>query len=424
MNSDINSDIIMQNFVTSNELIGGVQLNDLPQIIDSQVVQIKKLSRKIETAVKKAGIAKGDAETAKGKSAGFGHKKKAIEALQDATSKLAEAQCGMADALEVSFEYEKKLGDITKYLFALGAYSIANSQIVIQQLAEELAKDGKSNKISDIAKQQLITVINQLKAQEEVMKRQEVLTDKIDEHAGQIREIDLHIDNMEETDKVQNEKIAVNVEKLTKHDRVLSAQQEKDKEHDNKILENSKKIAEHKATLAEQQLKDEKLDQKINENSEKIQHFEVSLKQQVTVQEKKNTEFEERTNELSQSFSKELDNLKDDIAKNNESVQNHISLITESFNTQIAEVKTESEEKNISFEKKLESIAKEHKADIIKLREETTTKNKELENKLTELTDKLNAINVRMNKKIWKIAISVVAAGSLVLNILQITGVL
>lgn len=177
----------------SRELTAGTELAELSRIISSQIVQIKDLGEKIESAINTANNAKMSADHAKIKSVKLGHKAEAITALQSATVDLAQAQSDTADALKHSFEYEKKLGDIAKYLFALGAYSASNTQFVIQRLSEELKAEGEGEKISEVAKEQLITVIRQLKAQEEVMNRQVILDDEIKELNGRIDELERKI---------------------------------------------------------------------------------------------------------------------------------------------------------------------------------------------------------------------------------------
>lgn len=421
MNSVIDREnIIMQNLSSSNKLIGSIQLNELPQIISSQVVQIKDLGEKIESAIATANSAKESADNAKRKSVKLGHKAEAITTLQGATVDLAQAQSDTIDALKVSFEYEKKLGDISKYLFVLGAYSDANTRIVIQQLSDELEKEGKSDKISKVAKQRLISVINQLKAQEDVMKQQEILTNKVDEHARQIKDLDRQLDDMEEADEEQDKKIAENAEKLSKYAQVLSAQQRKDQEHDDRISKNSKQIAKHTIMLDRQYQRDEVIEKKVDENLKKIQKGETSLNERTQEQEAKNKAFDKRVTELSQSVSKEFDEFKNSITKNNKDVRNSLSLLEEKFDKQISMIKSNVEQSNKNFEEKLKIVLVEYGNAIGQLKDELETHKVETSNKIKALENRINALDTVMSKRAWKITISIIAIISLLLNILQI----
>ena len=70
----------------SNELeIFKVNQSELPNIITDQWRDIQGLEDKVKKSVKMAQTAKTSADRAYGKSAGLGHKKEAIESLQEAS---------------------------------------------------------------------------------------------------------------------------------------------------------------------------------------------------------------------------------------------------------------------------------------------------------------------------------------------------
>ena len=70
----------------------------------------------------------------------------------------------------MSFEYQKKLGEITKYLFGLGVTNIAMNRSVVREL--ELKLQGASaEELDEFARRELLGVVKQLKAQEDIMKK-------------------------------------------------------------------------------------------------------------------------------------------------------------------------------------------------------------------------------------------------------------
>ena len=153
-NQESKEQIIMDGLRQSSDLIGQIKLEELPAIITAQVTQIKELGIRIEDAISSADEAK-DAATEAGKlSAGFGHKKKAIKELQESGKKSAEAIGDTVEALQLSFEYEKQLGDISKFLIALGGYSAEHTKTTVAQLKTEILNNGTGSKLKDVAKKQ------------------------------------------------------------------------------------------------------------------------------------------------------------------------------------------------------------------------------------------------------------------------------
>ena len=154
----------------SNELeIFKVNQSELPNIITDQWRDIQGLEDKVKKSVKMAQTAKTSADRAYGKSAGLGHKKEAIESLQEASVDLAESQVQVVEAQQLSFEYQKKLSEITKYLFALGVSNIAANRTVVRELELKL-RGASEGELSDLARKEVLSVISQLKAQEDMMK--------------------------------------------------------------------------------------------------------------------------------------------------------------------------------------------------------------------------------------------------------------
>ena len=175
-----------------------VNASQVPSIIQEQFNGLKALKQNVSEATKKAEAAKDSAKSAKEKSAGLFHKKEAIESLQEATVDLADAQISAAQAQEVSFEYQQKIAEITKYLFALGVSNIAMNRSVVRELELKL-KGASEEELDEFARQEIIAVVKQLKAQEDIMKKQSDLTEKVKAHEVTLRS---HAEKDKEHDKL------------------------------------------------------------------------------------------------------------------------------------------------------------------------------------------------------------------------------
>lgn len=125
---------------------------------------------------------------------------------------------------------------------------------------------------------------------------------------------------------------------------------------------------------------------------------------------------------------KEIDDINSKLEKTNAEIK---TAGTEISNTLKESFKTEFNNLSKDFDKKISNTKAEietkitENADSFK-NEISTLKNsfEETNNKITELNDKINKLQYITSKIGWKIGISVVAVGSLILNILQIIGIL
>lgn len=234
-----------------------VSASQVPSIIQEQFNGLKALKENVSEATKKAESAKDSAKSAKEKSAGLFYKKEAIESLQEATVDLADAQISAAQAQEVSFEYQKKIAKITKYLFALGVSNIAMNRSVVRELELKL-KGASEEELDELARQEIITVVKQLKAQEDIVKKQSDLTEKVKAHEVTLRS---HAEKNKEQDKL----IAGNKQKTMEHDKLFAEKAKKDISQDKEI--------------ARQAAKDEELEQRISQLMESNLEKETQIRE-------------------------------------------------------------------------------------------------------------------------------------------------
>lgn len=166
-----------------NNINNNVQLipaNIAPTVL-SKIETISQSAENVEKALEAARKAKGSADAASKKSAGWSltgkDKKEAIEALQNSGIELAVGIQNIADAQKVMFDNLINITDATKYLFGLGVANIATTRVVIDTITSGL-KDASKQKISQRAKESLLGVVQQLKAQEDLFNKIEKLSNK------------------------------------------------------------------------------------------------------------------------------------------------------------------------------------------------------------------------------------------------------
>lgn len=273
-----------------------VDIAEIPSIITSQFKEMSRLQEHVEIAIQKAGQAKEAANRAFEKSTGLGHKKEAIESLQSATVDLAEAQVSETEAQMVSFEYQKQLGKITQYLFALGVSNLAANRSVVRELELKLSGATKEE-LSDLARQELLNVVRQLKAQQDLMDKQNELSKKVKRHeetlihhqaksevlakqvqaqANKNAEQDRKLDASVRKDVWQDNKIAEQAQKDAEHDQLLTAGAARDVEHDKALAKQAEKDKQHDKLLQKLQQENAVLIKKIEENTKAIEELQNS----------------------------------------------------------------------------------------------------------------------------------------------------
>ena len=158
-----------------------VDPTQIPTIIQEQFGCLKELRDKVSDALQTAEHAQETAQNAKDKPAGLGNKKEAIKALQSATSDMADAQISAAAAQKASFEYQQKLGEVTKYLLGLGIKNLVSNRMVVKDLELRLA-EASEEELDETARLEILSLVNQLNAQVDIMKKHEDLKKIVHKH--------------------------------------------------------------------------------------------------------------------------------------------------------------------------------------------------------------------------------------------------
>lgn len=229
-------------------------------MINDQLTSLKALEEKVNIALNKAEKAKNTAQGAHSKTIGwFGSgTKDAVYSLQNATIDLADAQYLSADTQKVILQYQAKLAEISKYLFALGVFNIAANRTIVRELELKLKNGSLSKgKVSELAQQEILNVIKQLKAQEDIMVKQEKMTDKIKQHQ-------IILDYSKQVDSKHEKLIKQLISEDDEQDKILEKHEERNRELEIKIelLENEIKELKNNCENLENILKN-KTDKKI-----------------------------------------------------------------------------------------------------------------------------------------------------------------
>lgn len=218
--------------------LSGINEKDLPIMIQGQISKLNELDKSVKKAMRAAAAARDSATNAKKKSAGIGKKKVAIEELQSAGIDLAEAVQSGAEAQRVSFEFQTKIPEISKYLFGLGVSNITSNRFVVREL--ELRLKGASQKeLSELARQELVMVVKQLKEQEDILRKQDNFSKMIKSHderltvqAQKYNQMAIELKRNAELDQHQNDQIVVHEKTMISHEEQLKNHHESVKRHE------------------------------------------------------------------------------------------------------------------------------------------------------------------------------------------------
>lgn len=186
-----------------DELVGDqvqrLRDKDLPEIIIGQFEKLKQLEKLNKDSKKAADSARRKALEAKEKTIGWFNKKDRIEDLQSVSLELAQAVQTLTETQDVAFGHHTELAEISKYLFGIGVSNISANRFVVRELEMRL-KGASEEELSELARQELTNVVMQLKAQEDVIKKQEKFAKLINGHDNQL--IELYNKNQEFDEKM------------------------------------------------------------------------------------------------------------------------------------------------------------------------------------------------------------------------------
>lgn len=257
--------------IESENGVISVNTDNIPDIVAGRIEDISALEKEVENSESSAKAAMeyvGTQMTRYGEKGVWifrhraGNTKDIVEDTQEAVERLASAQQVSVNALKKSFEFQKKLAETSKYLFELGCANITVNRIAVRAIEAKLYGASKGE-ISELARQEMMSVVRQLKEQEDILKKQEFLTSKVKENVSRLDEKDA-------LDKEQSDKISSlsneNKEQNKKLDKIHNTLSEKERID----AEQSQRLEELGALLDNKDLVDKKQEEAISKNSEAI----------------------------------------------------------------------------------------------------------------------------------------------------------
>lgn len=182
------------------------------------------------------------------------------------------SQEALLNVQEKQMRYQEQIADATKFLYGLSAYNMAASQSVLINLKAVLEGASKE-KLGEMATQQLLMAMDQLKNQENIVKR-------LKANEGDISAQGKRINSIEQIDVIQNAALAAQSQKNEVQDDELARQAEKDVEHDRRLDEQAEKDIEHDRRLDEQVAKDAEHDKRLEDQAAKDREHDALLAQQ------------------------------------------------------------------------------------------------------------------------------------------------
>lgn len=266
----------------SAEVLSAKETSEILSFVTGNVMEINTLSEKVVAAQKAADDAKNkidgvmrSAKEAQKKASGrtevhwYNSKAQAINDVQSDVSTLAKSQVKIAEsqitlaevqqraaeAQTQSFEFQKQLANATATMIKFSTASIATSRLVVREL-EARMNGASKEELSELAKKELEAVVYQIKAQQDIMSRQDQLTDIV-------RELDDRITIQCEADRIRDDAIESQMKKgvqrdlrisdhdrsLKAHHRILISHQQKDEEQDKLLAVGAAKDEEQDARL-------------------------------------------------------------------------------------------------------------------------------------------------------------------------------
>lgn len=168
--------------------------SDIPEIIAGQIEAISTLEAEVNKSEKSADDA---LEYFTGEMKRYEDKefwlfsylkvKYILKDTQTAVEKVISALQPIVNAQKKSFEFQKQLAETSKYLFELGCSNIAMNRIAVRTIEEKLTEESQEE-FSELARQELMNVVRQLKAQEDILKKLDFMESKVKDIDSRFKE--------------------------------------------------------------------------------------------------------------------------------------------------------------------------------------------------------------------------------------------
>ena len=418
-NSDSHSYVITQqnNCYEDNTFELDIPENELPTVIAKHFSELEKLRNSVNMSCDAADLAKQSADVAsrwvqdehgvwifKWKS---DNTKETINNLQKAATDLAKAQQSAAEAQKFTFENQEKIGQIIRYLFALGASNIAANRSIVNRLKHELEGMPKGQ-LNEMARQEIYAVIRQLKTQEDLLNKQKNQGEILREHDDHFKQIEDVIKELSEkqsnslTKEEHNNDLKEYIEKLEGLKNLISDAEKGllDKIGKRQTIENAKQEKQAFIDAVEEQKQAiHGLDTKFTETAEAQKKALAEEVQNRNEQIKQLTEQQKQTlQEVDTKFTETAEAQKKALAEEVQNRNEQIKQLTEQQKQTLQELEQRNNEELDKIDAKYNDDVRSLTNSIDEYKNICYKQEREIE----DLKNKLNDLNVLANNKVEK----------------------
>ena len=180
--------------------------SEVPAVINEKFDQLAEIKNEIQDLQSSSIEIKNNALIVKNKKVGIFNKKNAIKDLQTLTVDISNNQVANAEITNKILMYQQKIAETMKFLLGLGVTNLATNRAVVKQLKDRLesAQDGS---IDEYEEKEILSVLRQLKAQEDMLEKQKRIGEKINELKEKTCKIEKENISLTESLNIANYKI-------------------------------------------------------------------------------------------------------------------------------------------------------------------------------------------------------------------------
>lgn len=163
--------------------------SEVPAVINEKFSQLAKIKNEVQYLQSSSIEIKNNAVVAKNKKVGLFNKKNVIKDLQTLTVDISNNQVANAEITNKILIYQQKTAEIMKFLLGLGVTNLATNRAVVKQLKDRLAS-AQDGSIDEYEEKEILSVLRQLKAQEDILEKQERMGERFNELNDKICKIE------------------------------------------------------------------------------------------------------------------------------------------------------------------------------------------------------------------------------------------
>lgn len=163
--------------------------SEVPAVINEKFGQLAKIKNEVQYLQSSSIEIKNNAVVAKNKKVGLFNKKNVIKDLQTLTVDISNNQVANAEITNKILIYQQKTAEIMKFLLGLGVTNLATNRAVVKQLKDRLAS-AQDGSIDEYEEKEILSVLRQLKAQEDILEKQERMGERFNELNDKICKIE------------------------------------------------------------------------------------------------------------------------------------------------------------------------------------------------------------------------------------------